>query len=459
MSKDMRSYLKDLGDLVLEINKEACPHTQMGELSGQSTRPILFNNVKGYPGWKVFDVLLHDRNTQAIALGTTPEKVVPYLSKLMEKDPVPCKKVTDGPVKENILLDEDADLTKLPILIHSERDNGPYIGSGLNVTKDPETGIQNFACYRMQIKGPRKTGLLIAPRHGWFNYEKWMKKNEPMPMAVAIGVHPVLEIANNYCTSYPQDEMEIAGSMLGEPVEMIKCETIDMEVPANAEIVIEGVVHPTEREEEGTFGEFQGYYGQGDGENPVFRVTAITMRNNPIYRHIQANCSDHHALVGLPMEGRLYKELKDVEGFIDLNDVHVPSCGGMFLNVIQLTPHYEGQVIDVLMGALSSSYLHPKVSIAVDDDIDIYNPGDVLWAVATRVNPKDDIIVIPGARNHPIDPSIPEILPPGGRWQKAGSKVGINACKPTTSFEEQRKTFGRVRPTGFGRVNLEDFIG
>ena len=460
MPKDLRTYLKDVGDRLLTIKKEVDPLTNMGIPCAQTKTPILFENVKGYKGWSVVSALLPTREFQAIALGTTPENVVPYLGKLFERTPRPCRLVKDGPVKEKKFIGKDADITKLPILIHSLEDNGRYIGAGINITKDPDTGVRNLACLRMQIRGPHKTGLSIAPRHSLLNYEKWQNMDKPMPMAVVLGHHPAIEIATNYCTSYPLDELEVAGAMMDEDVELVKCETIDMEVPAYAEIVIEGEVLPHVREPEGTFGEFQGYYGVADGIRPVFQVKAITMREDAIYRHIQANANDHHAFVGLPMEGRLYKELKDVEGYIDLKDVYLPFYGGMFLVIVQLTPLFEGQVTDVMMAALSSSYLHPKVVIVVDEDVNIYDPGDILWAVATRVDPVKDILMIPNVRNHPIDPSIfNELIPAGGgRWQKVGSKVGINATKPSTSFPDKRKKFRRVRPMGFGKVDLKDFI-
>jgi UbiD family decarboxylase len=193
--------------------------------------------------------------------------------------------------------------------------------------------------------------------------------------------------------------------------------------------------------------------------NQVIEVKAITMRHDAIFRHLQAtNISDHHALVALPMEARLFNEIRDVEGFIDLKDVHVPYWGGCFLTIVQMTPNYEGQAKDVLLAGMSSSYLHPKVVVAVDEDVDIYDARDVMWAIATRVNPATDIITVAGTRNHPMDPSVPQISAPGGRWQRLGGKVGIDATKPSTAFPDRRKVFDRVRPMGHGTVNLKDFI-
>jgi len=457
--RTLRTYLEDLGDMLLHVGTEVDPLTNVGELCYQTERPILFENIKGHPGWRICDILLKNRQTQAVALGTTPDRVVPYLSELLEKRPRPCKIVPTGPVKQRRYVGEQANLYDIPIAIHSEGDGGRYIGSGICITKDPETGIRNVACLRMQVKGPRKTGLMMVPRHTWMHYEKYQALGRPMPMAVAIGHHPLYEIATNYCTTYGVDELEVAGGLLGETVELVKCETIDMEAPAHSEMVIECEVLPGVREQEGPFGEFQGYMGTGDGMNQVIEVKAITMRHDAIFRHLQAtNISDHHALVALPMEARLFNEIRDVEGFIDLKDVHVPYWGGCFLTIVQMTPNYEGQAKDVLLAGMSSSYLHPKVVVAVDEDVDIYDARDVMWAIATRVNPATDIITVAGTRNHPMDPSVPQISAPGGRWQRLGGKVGIDATKPSTAFPDRRKVFDRVRPMGHGTVNLKDFI-
>jgi 2,5-furandicarboxylate decarboxylase 1 len=405
------------------------------------------------------DILLKNRQTQAVALGTTPQNVVPFLADMFDLRPTPCTIVDDGPVKEKKLIGERADLYDIPICIHSEGDGGRYIGSGMCITKDPETGLRNVACLRMQVKGPRKTGLMMVPRHTFMHYEKYQGMGKPMPMAVAIGHHPLYEIATNYCTTYGVDELELAGSFLGKSAELVRCETIDLEAPAHAEMIMECEVLPNVREQEGPFGEFQGYMGTGDGLNQVVEVKAITMRHDAIFRHLQAtNISDHHALVALPMEARLYKELKDVEGYIDLKDVHVPYWGGCFLTIIQMTPHFEGQAKDVLLAGMSSSYLHPKVVVAVDEDVNIYDPREVMWAISTRVNPTTDVITVAGTRNHPMDPSVPQLLAPGGRWQRVGGKMGIDATKPSTSFPERRRVFDRVVPKGHGTVKLSDFV-
>ncbi|HZR97880.1 MAG TPA: UbiD family decarboxylase [Chloroflexota bacterium] len=462
MPKDLRTFLDEVGDRLLRVRREVDPLTQLGELVNQAPGPIMFENVRGYPGWRIVDLLTKPRWATAIALGTTAERVVPHLADLLSAAPGEVVVVDDGPCKEVKLLGDDADLTQLPIAVHSVGDGGDrprYIGGGMCVTKDVETGIRNMAMLRLQVKGPRRGGVLMVPRHTYKHFEGWEARGEPMPMAVAIGCHPAFDIACNWSGRYGVDEFGWAASFLGEPVPMVRCETIAMEVPAYCEIVIEGVILAGVREEEGPFGEFQGYSSSGTGRNPVFEVRAITMRRDAIYRHVQSTVfTEHQRLVCLPMEAGLYQRVRDVGGGIDLHDVYCPPWGGEWLAILQLTAHFDGQVKDALMAALSSPYLHPKIAVAVDRDVDIFSAEDVWWAVATRCDPQRDTFRVDDTRIHPMDIAAREIAGPGGRWQRLGGKIGIDATKPSTFHPEERALFERARAEGFGQVRLEDFL-
>ena len=462
MTQDLRSYINILqqqGELVT-ITRQADPLTQLGVLLWQSDQAILFTNVKGYPNWRIIGQIAKTRKQIATALNTTPERAVVEAAERIQSGPVKCRLVQDGPVKEKKFYGDDVDLNKIPVAFSSEGDVAPFITGGLCIVKDPETGIRNVAIHRLQVKSRNHTGVLMVPRHTWMIYEKYQLLKKPMPMAVVIGHHPTYEIAAAYCGPFGLDELEVAGALLREPADLVRCETIDVEVPARAEIILEGEVLPEVREEEGPFGEFQGYLLTGKGMNPIFRIRAITMRDDAIYRHMQSGRppTEHQTLVGFPMEIAIYQHVKDVEGFIELKDVHVPPSGGCFTVILQLIPNYEGQAKNALMAALSSPYLHPKIAVAVDDDVDIYDPSDILWAVSTRCNPSKDIFIIDGTRNHPMDPSLPVISQPGGRWQRVGSKMGIDATKPSTSFSEERKKMDRILPIGWKRYDLKDFI-
>jgi 2,5-furandicarboxylate decarboxylase 1 len=234
---------------------------------------------------------------------------------------------------------------------------------------------------------------------------------------------------------------------------------VDLEVPAHAEIVIEGYVPPHVREPECPFGEFTGFQGGKVGNAPVMDITAITYRNEPIFRHMQATVyTDHQALVALPMEAALYQRLKDVQGGTQVHDVHIPLYAALFTVFVQATPQWDGQAMALGLAALSGVNLHPKIVVVVDEDVDIYNSEDVWWAVTQRVNPENEIQVLPGQRIHPLDQSVP---PVGDEVtvMRLGGKVVIDATKPPLWRPAARQEFTRVSPQGTDDATLESILG
>lgn len=461
MPATLRSYLEELGDRLVHIYDEVDPIRQAGVLCSESRHPFVLHNLKGFPRWSFCDRLLVDRETQALALGAPAGSVVRYLADRMFKHgPGRSVLVSDGPCKEVKLLGQDADVTKLPIPIHSEGDAGQYIGSGITITKDPDTGIRNEAMIRAMVKEPRRIPFWMAARHNWRHYLKYQERGEPMPMAYAIGLHPGYETMVNYSGQHDTwDELELGAGVLGETLEMVKCETIDLEVPAHAEVIIEGIVRPNVREQEGPFGEFTGYRQGAEGPAPVWEITAITHRKDPIFRHVQATVfTDHQVLVSLPMEATLFNRLRDVHGYSEVHEVFIPPWVTMFVVFIQVTPRWDGQARDVLLAALSSPNLHPKIVIAVDEDVDVHDPKEVFWALATRVNPEKDVIVIPHERIHPLDISVPRVSEEEVTVMRVGGKMAIDATKPPLWRKKAREAFERVHPSGFGDPALEEIL-
>src|SRR5581483_4916081 len=221
----------------------------MGALLYQSREKALF--FENLPhGWRSLGQAPANVRQAAIAFGAREDTVVPLVAERMGRR-VPPQMVSSGPVKDVILKRGGFDLTELPVHVAGQRDAGPVIGSGLVATKDPDTGQRNVSFHRLQIKGPNKSGILLYPRHSWRNYLKYEARNEPMPVAVFIGHYPLYYAAAATTASYGVDEFEIAGGYLGAPVPLVKCETVDLEVPADAEIVLEGHIPPHAREDEG----------------------------------------------------------------------------------------------------------------------------------------------------------------------------------------------------------------
>ena len=454
--KTMRTWIGELeaaGELI-RIDKPVDPLTEMGALLYQSREKALFFEKLPH-GWRSLGQAPANVRHAAIAFGTTQEALVPSVAERMGNCIKPVM-VADGPVKEVKLKRGEFDLTQLPVHVAGQRDGGPVIGSGLMVTKDPDTGARNVSFHRLQIKGPDKSGILLYPRHSWKNYLKYQAKNQPMPVAIFIGHYPLYYAAAATTAAYGLDEFEIAGGYLGEAVRLVKCETVDLEVPADAEIVLEGHIPPHYREEEGPFSEFQDYYVTGTGKNPVVEYQHMTRRHDAIFKNLQ-NGSEMEGCVfhKLPMSAAIFRRLKDVGGGPNLHNVAV--LPGIFGLVVQMTPRAYGEAKNLLLAALSSEYQHPKIAIAVDADVDIFNPSELLWALSTRVNPQEDVVIIPGTQNHAMDASLPELGAPGNRlWQRLGSKMLIDATIPPPADPKARAMFERIRPHN-PHLRLEDF--
>lgn len=459
---DLRTFLDDLGDGLLRIDEPVDPTTQAGVLSSESEHPILLEQLKGFPDWKLADILVSTRETQAVALRTDPDNVVQHLAeRIFEGAPGKTPIVDDGPCQEVVITGDDVDVRSLPIPIHSVGDGGDiggrYLGSGLTITKDPDTGVRNESIIRTQIRDddPKRIGFWMAARHNWAHYKKYEDRGEKMPMAYAVGVHPMYDIIANYSGPHEgYDEFALGAAALGEDLEMVKCKTVDIEVPAHAELVIEGLVEPRVREPEGPFGEFTGFQGGKVGTSPVMEVTAITHRSKPIFRHMQATVyTDHQPLVALPMEAALYQRLKSVQGGIPIHGVHVPAWAALFTVVVSMTAKWDGQAQAVGLAALSSVNLHPKIAIIVDEDVDIYNAQDIMWAMTQRCDPQNDVLVLNNQRIHPLDQSVP---PAGDEVtvMRLGGKMVIDATKPPTWRPKQRAEFTRVKPMGWGDPSL-----
>lgn len=460
MPANMRSWIQQLdsaGEL-LHVRKPVDPKTEMGALLYQSRdHALFFEDLKGHPGWRALGNAPGNLRQAALAYGTTLDRLVPTVAQKLASR-LPCEMVASGPVKELKEMGKEVDLYSLPIHVNGERDAAPFIASGLCVTKDLQTGKRNVSFHRLQLKGRNRTGALFVPRHTLANFLKYEERNEPMPIATFIGHHPLVYMAAATTLAYGEDELEVAGSYLGEPLRLVKCETLDLEVPADAEIILEGYVLPHVREEEGPFAEFHDYYVGGFGKSPVIEWHAMTRRHDAIFKNIQ-NGSEMEGCIfhKVPMSATIFRRLQNIGGYVDLKNVMV--LPGIFGLVVQLSQHYQGEAKNVLLGALSSEYFHPKICIAVDEDVDIFNPAEILWALSTRVDPKKDITIIPGVRTHPMDPT-GEILGHVGAsgWQRLGSKALIDATRPPLNDAEHRKVFDRVRPPGFGVIKLEDFL-
>jgi len=458
MVKDLRSFLKQIESSFYRIKKEVDPLNNLAALANEADRTIMFESLKGYPGWKAVAQMPGNWEEIGVTFGVAPDMVIKEFSERIRKGPTPCKIVKTGPVKDVILTGDDVDLTKIPAVVNMEGVS-QYITMGVSVVKDPDTGLRNASIHRMQVKGKNKTGLLInTGRHLGEIYRKYEERNEPMPIATFIGHHPLYLYAGAWTGPFGVDELEVAGTLLGEQVELVKGETVDIEVPAYSEIVLEGEVPPRLRELEGPFGpEYQGYSLKMPQMSHVVNIKAMTMRRDPIYLTYYGSTAGMR-YVTLGMMETIYRRVKEVEaGTVEVKDVYVyPQYS---LVVIQIVQKYWGQARNVLMAALSTQYLYHKIAIVVDEDVNIHDANDVLWAISNRVNPSEDVFIIPKLRMDPMDSSLREIGSQGESiWYALGSKMGIDATKPPLTEPKLRSDCERGRPKGFGIVHLRDFL-
>jgi 2,5-furandicarboxylate decarboxylase 1 len=433
-----------------EVSHEWEPIAVVTKMDREGIYPaVLFEHVKGFE-FPVIANILSSRKKFAVAFDTTEDKVPEVIGE-REIQQVPPRIVETGPVKDVIYRGEEVDLGHLPILLHHEHNDAPYITMGVMVTKDPDTGMSNLGIYRHKKVSRNKLGVYYSwGKRLQYIHRKAEMRNEPLDCAIVIGMHPAFYVASQTQVSRENgaDEYEVAGGLLGEPIELVKCETVDLEVPAHAEIVVEGKILPHVRQTEGPFGEYHRYYGQ-IVDAPEVEVTAITHRRDAIY-HDVGQYIEHITATIVPNEGHLLRELRKI--LPTVREVHLPLSGVLYTGYIQMEKVNEGDAKNVLMAALTRTpYI--KCMFAFDTDVDIFNEEEVLWALSTRVVPDKDIFMVPGARGNRLDPMTYTIT----RLRRDGmvTKMGIDATVP---FGYEDAFPKRAQIPGVEDLKLEDFI-
>ena len=412
MFEDLRSYLLHLeqkGQL-LRVTDEADPKFQIAagirKTSDIQGPALLFENIKGYPGWRVLGGLFATRKLIALGLGVPQDQLLERYLTLEEKRIAP-EMVSTGPVKEIRWTGDQVDLSKLPIVTHAEKDIGPYVTIGVQVGKDPETGVRNLSIHRMLLLGKDRLSIWApADHHLGRMILKAEEKGRGLEVATAVGVGPAIVIGSQAKVPYGIDEFYVAGGLRGAPVQLTRCESIDVEVPASAEIVIEGVTIPGERVADGPYGEYPGCYSEAK-QAPVLKVTAITMRQNPIYQTALTGMpvTENHTLIEYANAAVVYREAKKIVP--EVKAVHM-TPGGTFRHhvVVSIRKRSQEEARNVILALLSLGIGLKQVTV-VDDDIDVYDPLDVEWALSTRMQPDKDIIIIPRIACSTLDPSVP----------------------------------------------------
>jgi len=358
------------------------------------------------------------------------------------RHPLPWVEVMAAPVQEVVHRKIDL-LAQLPIPKHNEHDSGPYITAALLIARNPKSGIQNVSIHRCQVSGPDRIGVLLLPRHTLHYFKMAEESGEALEIALVIGVHPACILASQAIAALDQDEMEIAGALLRRPVEMAKCLTNRVRVPAHAEIVIEGRILPKVREPEGPFGEFPQYYGPR-ANREVIQVDAITHRKNPIFHTIVGGGTEHLLLGGIPREATLLDHLQ--RSFPSVRDVRLTRGGTCRYHLaVKIEKTSQGEPKNIIVGAFGGHYDIKQV-VVVDMDVDIDDESEIEWAVATRFQADRDLVIVSGAQGSKLDPSSDDGI---------SAKMGIDATKPLAT---EPMEFKRIHVKGIENVDLASVL-
>ncbi len=372
------------------------------------------------------------------AMGVAPDQILSRFEAAANA-PIATVEVDRAPVQEVVNRQPDL-LRDLPVPTHNERDSGPYISAGLIISKNPKTGRQNVAIVRLQVSGPRRLGTLILPRHTYHFYEQMEAQGQALPVAIVVGVDPLTLLASQAIAPLDQDELEIAGALQRRALPVVRCKSSDLKVPAEAEIVLEGRLLPKIREPEGPFGEFPQYYGPR-GDRNVIEIDVLTRRRQALYHTITGGGLEHLMLGGIPREATLLAHLRRT--FPNVLDLHL-SRGGVcrYHLVVQIAKRQAGEPKNIMMGAFAGHY-DVKQVIVVDEDVDIHDPNQVEWAVATRFQADRDLLVVAHSQGSKLDPSTEDGI---------SAKMGLDATKPLAAADE---VFRRIKVPGEDRVDLD----
>jgi 4-hydroxy-3-polyprenylbenzoate decarboxylase len=450
--RDLREWLRLIEaagelkriDAAVDLDQELSAISYMASQREDAPALLFTRFTEAVEGRVLINMLSASKRRFALALGLDPELQTPELIRQTRRvlaQRVAPRRVSpeEAPVNEIVLTGKDVDLTRLPVPRFWPGDGGRYIGTGdVTFTRDPETGRINVGVYRGMLHGPRRVGMYTSPgKHGGLDRDAWWARNKPCPVVVAYGIDPILFMVGAQVFGSQESELDVAGGMMGEPVQLTDGVAGDLPIPARAEIVIEGVLNPNEREMEGPLGEFTGYYGNARAPQPVIEVKALHMRRDPI---VTASLMARYPACEI---GAYYAIMRSAGILENLEALGVPGIRGVYthpaaasgwgMTVVSLEQRYAGHVAQVLSLAAQcpAGAYYTKWIIAVDDDVDPTDLNQVLWALSTRCDPATHIDILRNTWSTGLDPSKgPQELRP------YGSKALIDACKPHRYLKE-----------------------
>ena len=463
MAKDLRYFLDwlrtsgpvDFVEIDRQIPRDLYMTLIQEKLAKERKYPaVMFKNVAGYD-WPVVTGLFSSYRLLAHALEVAPTEPGQVLAEFMRREanpiaPVPYSGGT-GPVQEVVLTGEGINLADLPIQQHCQGDSGRYITIGCLICRDPVSGATNVGTYRHELKGPNRMGCMMNPvQHAETIRARYEGAGKSMDVAVFIGHHPAYHIGAASRGPLEHDELAVMGGLLGEAVEMVPCKTVDLAVPAHAEVVIEGRIHPGSFQMDGPFAEYAGYYG-AQMNVPIIEVTAITRRKQPIWHDLFPSFREHTQVGLLGREAQRYRRLREIVPTIV--GVHLPPSGANFWHCyVSIKKRVQGEGKLAGLAVIGSNY-DVKHVVVVDDDINIYDDEEVLWAIATRVQADQDCSIVTNSFGAHLDPSAYSET----RSEKGPmtTKVIVDTTRPMS-----RKFPERVSPPRelWDSIDLKDYL-
>ena len=451
--KDLRQWIAELERAgQITTIKGAEPKREIGGIVDIYMRKpgnpaVLFEDVPGYAkGHRVLANILTATPRINIALGLKPESgerelIQWWRNYFRDKPSIPPRQVNGGPILENVTEGKNIDVTKIPTPVWHELDGGPFIGTAcLVVMKDPDTGWVNCGCYRIQVHGPDHVGLMMSPgKHGRIIMSKYHERKQPCPVAVVVGMHPALFMLSGIEVPYGKSEYDMGGGIFGEAVEVVNMPKTGIPVPANAEIAFEGFIAPDDKILEGPFGEWTGYYSGEARPEPVIRIETLMHRNNPILLGAIPGVppNDNTFYFGAYRCGAVWNQL-EAAGIPGVQAVAAHESGGSrFWLTVSIKQMYGGHSKQAGMIAASchAGAFNNRWVVVVDDDVDPFNINDVIWAMCTRVDAREDIEIIRGGWSSALDPMCYEY-----DNDRRNTRTIIDACIPWS----RRTTFPKV---------------
>jgi UbiD family decarboxylase len=455
-TRDLREWLRQVEaagelkriDAEVDLDQELSAISYMAAQREDAPALLFTRFTEAVEGRVLINMLSASRRRFALALGLEPEmktaELIRETRRILRQRIAPRRiAAQEAPVNEIVLTGNDVDLTRLPVPRFWPGDGGRYIGTGdVTFTKDPETGRINVGVYRGMLHGPRQVGMYTSPgKHGGLDRDAWWARNQPCPVVVAYGIDPILFMVGAQVFGSQESELDVAGGMMGEPVQLADGIAGELPIPARAEIVIEGVLNPHQREMEGPLGEFTGYYGNPRAPQPVIEVKALHMRKDPI---ITASLMARYPACEI---GAYYAIMRSAGILENLEALGVPGIRGVYthpaaasgwgMTVVSLEQRYAGHVAQVLSltAQCPAAAYYTKWIIAVDEDVDPTDLNQVLWALSTRCDPTANIDILRNTWSTGLDPS------KGAQEMRPyGSKALIDACKPHRYLKDFPRT-------------------